>query len=141
MRIRKVYRLKTKVKDIEEILVDLTVYGRLHPLIINVIPEGDETNEGQRYRVVERPFDWLPLKISYWAVVRVTENQIEYKIEGLPMTRARVNYELVSLLENNIEVRFELDVRGLPIAERILANKMLDAQNQLMDSITRELVA
>lgn len=141
MQLTKLYKLKGQINEIKKILVDLTIYGRLHPLIVNVIPQGEETNVGQRYKIIERPYGWLPLRISYYAVVREDENQIEYQIEGLPLTRAKVNYDLKPLSDDMVEVSFELEVNGLPMANRILANKMLDAQNQLMDSIKEELEA
>lgn len=128
----KTYISKGSIEEIRTILSDLEVYGELHPLIQTVKQHAADENS---YIIKEKPYSWIPITIKYYARVRVIENQIIYKINGLPLTEAKIKYTLEEINDGETSIIYKLELMSKLVGQRILANKMIKAQDQLMKSI------
>ncbi len=134
------YKILGNLKTIQNILTDLVYYGKLHPLIQSVTKIKNESIDCKAYRIKERPYSWIPINIFYSAQVKSSENKVEYLISGIPFTKAKINYQLNQINTEETEVIFSLELNSKLIGKRILFNKMIDAQNRLMESINKELL-
>lgn len=138
MNSHKKYTLKGDIEKLREILIDLIYFGKLHPLIKKV-EKLNSSNKGSYYKISERPYSWLPVRVNYNALVSHSSEVISYEISNLPMTSATINYQLGSLDSNLIDVDFHLEIKSRAPGKKILQNKMLNAQDRLMDAIQVEL--
>lgn len=138
MEITKSYFLNGALTEISSILSDLEIYGRYHPLIRKV-KRLDNIDNKILYTIIERPYSWLPINISYTAAVKKGLDQIQYEITEIPFTRAFINYKLIPQAESSTEVIFKLVIQSKAIGKSLLQGKMLKAQDQLMDQIKKDL--
>ena len=135
---RKTYSIEGKSEKIAERLKDLEHYGRLHPLIRSV-EKLSSSNQGQLYRIIERPFSWIPINIQYKALVKTTRDEIEYAISELPLTQAFITYTLAQESELVTKIQFHLKIKSRATGKRFLLNKVVHAQDQLMHSLQNEI--
>jgi len=138
MKATKNYQLTGSSKRIKLILSDINHYGRLHPLIQRV-EKLEPVSQGTKYKIIERPYLWLPINIQYKVLVKTNEHEIDYEITEIPFTKAFINYQLNIASENLTNIQFHLTIKSKVFGKKILLNKMLDAQDQLMKAIQNEL--
>jgi hypothetical protein len=119
---------------------DLKLYGVVLLLIREV--KFLEANElGNTYKIIEQPYRWLPFRITYKAIVSVDGNEIRYTVSGIPWTKVQIQYSFeINELERKTVVKFELQIEGklLVFGQEVLQNKMMKAQDQLMDAIAKK---
>ncbi len=136
----KSYQLSGSLYKIQEILLDLKYYGKLHPLIKEVTLVSKKNKVAQFYKIKEKPFPKIPINISYTALVTQTpEEEIVYMIRDLPLTKAAIKYTLKQLEHNKVDIKFDLTIKNHLIGKKILAKKMLAAQDELMKAMQKEL--
>lgn len=111
---------------VQQILTDLTIYGKLHPLIYRV-----ERRNQHSFRIFEKPFHPLPFPISYVAKVEHSTDRISYKISGIPLTKLLFKYLLKSQSSDRTIIRLTLSVESVPFVEEILLGKILRAQEEM----------
>ena len=136
MEIEKQYNVVGDLAELQNILINIEYYGRLHPLIKAVKKIENGSNE---YKIKERPYNWIPIHINYLVQVKSFEKRIEYKIIGIPFAKVRIRYSLNQIDKKDTEIIFRLEIDSKLIGKKILGNKMMDAQNQLIKSINEEL--
>ncbi len=90
------------------------------------------------YEIIERPFRRIPINIDYTAEVRISRNNIEYIIKGIPLADAKIEYELKEKSLEETIAKFNLYIVGKIFVERFLGWKMISAQDQLMESLNKE---
>lgn len=111
-------------------LNDLKIYGDLHPLIVSVEPLRPEC-----YKITERPFTWLPFRITYFAEVESSDEQIRYRVTGIPLTQVNIQYSFTKREGGGTEVLFQLNISGFLPGKNILKYMMIKAQDRLMKGI------
>jgi len=112
---------------------DLSAFAALHPLIL-AVDELDSGDEFKRYRVTEKPFSFLPLKIGYMAAVY--PDGPSYQISGLPLLKATLTYDLEQTGIAATAVGLSLEISGgFSFLQRVLACKMLSAQDVVMKGL------
>ncbi|MCB0686815.1 MAG: hypothetical protein KDC53_09825 [Saprospiraceae bacterium] len=131
-----IYRLNKSVSFVKEILMNLELYGRYHPLIRSVLLKSSKEGKYQ-FEITEYPFPKLPIKVQYCA--RVLENSIgvHYEIVGLPLHHVEFQYKIINNNDAEMQVHLDLQISGLPFIRGILAHKILKAQKELMDNIEK----
>jgi len=136
----KSYQLNGSLDKIQKILFDLEYYGRLHPLIKKVELISKKHDLVQWYKIVEKPYPKIPIKIRYKALVAQTPfHEVVYMIEGIPFTKASIKYTLKQLDQNKVDITFDLKIKNYLIGKKILAKKMIAAQDELMIAMQKEL--
>jgi len=133
------YKINTDLNFIKNILIDLNLYGELHPLIKSVHKVNVTAKNYEEYLIKERPYRWIPITIKYTAQLSSKENEEDYKILGIPFTKAYIKYTLNKISDKETDVKFRLQLDGKPIGKRILLNKMIKAQNKLMKAMNDQL--
>lgn len=111
---------------VQQILTDLSIYGKLHPLIFQV-----ERQTHNTFRIFEKPFHPLPFPISYVARVEHASNMISYSILGIPLTKLFFKYFLKSQSSDRTIIRLALSVESVPLVEEIVLRKVLCAQKEM----------
>lgn len=139
MQIQKHYRIAGTISDVQHFLIDLHQYGRIHPLINGIEKIDSSTSEIANYKITERPFNWLPINIQYFASVKSNENAVDYEITGIPFTQGWIHYDLTSLKDEIVEISFNLKITGNWPGKKLLKQKMVKAQDHLMEAIKKEL--
>lgn len=137
MKIDKQYKVYGQFETIKNYFVDLNYFGKFHPLIKKVDQKGFSSNECSEYKVKEKPFNWLPINIYYSAKVFHFDNIVEYEVVGIPFTKMNIKYVFNKISDNEVHIEFNLVLSGLLIGKSILANKMLSAQDELMNEINK----
>ncbi len=120
------FKVHLSLARVHQILTDLTIYGKLHPLIFKVVRQGEN-----RYRFFEKPFDPLPFPISYLVQIDYTLNTVFYSITGIPLTKLYFNYFLKSESSDTTIIRLKLRAESVPMIEKILLAKIVKAQEAL----------
>lgn len=132
----KTYTINTSSDIITEILKDLQSYGNFHPLIRKV-EKLSSSESGTLYKITERPFKWIPYNIKYTADLTSKNSNIQYEISGMPLTKAYISYQLIQKSKKQTSVQFQLIIASKLPGSRLLLNKMISAQDQLMNSINK----
>jgi len=138
MKYHKEYILHRNLKDVSNIFKDLKSFGNYHPLIKSVEFADDRKQGFEKYKIKEQPFNLIPIKIQYLASVHLREDLIEYKIHGIPFLYPRIEYQLFYREEAVTRLNFTLIIEGMPIVKNILMNKMIKAQNILIEAINEK---
>lgn len=132
------YIVYKSLAEVREIFSNLKAYGDFHPLIHKVTPLEKVVNDDFTFfKIHERPYSWLPIKISYFALVCRKDQTIEYTIKGIPFSQPKVSYQLTSLSSHSTQLDYKLNIKGLPIIRSILKKKMVQAQEDLIVSINK----
>lgn len=132
MEFDKTYKVKASIETVKKYLIDLNYFGEFHPLIVRVDEKEISSIDYKEYNVLEKPFLWLPIQISYSARVRHSGESISYEITGIPFTEMNINYTLSEKSESEVDIHFNLVLGGMFMGKKILANKMISAQDVLM---------
>jgi ribosome-associated toxin RatA of RatAB toxin-antitoxin module len=138
MQFKKKYKLKNNINHLKDIFGNLKSYGKYHPLIKNVILVNSKNSSKTEYIVKEQPFNWIPIRIKYLTVVRQKNNKIEYQIKKIPLTKVSFEYEFLHIGELECEVEFKLSLKSKLLGKRIFLQKMINAQEELMNNILEE---
>ncbi len=136
---KKKYSVYKNVEKIRTVLTNLEIYAEIHPLIISARHLQSGPGSNKIYQIIEQPYRWLPLKIAYQAEVSVTDDTITYQIRGLPGLQPVMVYQLTSIDYGKTQIFFGLSISGNPLAQRILARKMMSAQNQFMRKLDHQI--
>lgn len=131
MKVDKKYKLAGNLIEVQSLLTDIQLYGKLHPLITQVQHVEDVT---QKYKIWEKPLSWFPITIQYGVKVKSYNNIVEYNITEIPFTTVSIKYELVQTGISETEASFSLQITKGLIGKKMLLNQMVAAQNQLMES-------
>jgi len=134
----KEYILTRNLIDASSIFKDLKSFGHYHPLIKTVELVDDAEHGASKYIIKEQPFDLISIKIKYSATVHLHKNTIEYKISGIPFLYPNITFQLNQEDEDTTRVSYNLIIKGIPIVKNILMNKMVTAQNELINSINKK---
>jgi len=126
----KSYTLSAPVSSVRSVLTNLEQYGRLHPLITSATKI-----EKDIFKIRERPFRSIPIHINYFARVIDTPDQIKQQVWGLPLVSLEISYSLEEK-ESATQVQVNITATAPPIVRRVLLNKMMAAQDELMRSIS-----
>lgn len=78
----------------------------------------------------------MPIHISYSARVRHSGDSVSYDITGIPFTKMNINYTFTEKSENEVDIHFNLILGGMFMGKKILANKMIAAQDELMSKMS-----
>ncbi len=130
------FTIDGSANEIRGVFEDLKQYCTFHPLIIDAILIEDK--EGKKaYTVIEKPFTWFPLKIRYKAIIHsISSKKIEYQISEIPFTNGTIVYTFNYDLSNHqMNIIFDLTLKSKLPGKRILLNKMIAAQNELMEAL------
>jgi len=133
----KTYIANLPLSTIHDILSNLETYGQFHPLITGVEKMPAKKDGHIQYRIKEKPFDSLPMKIQYKAIVKVRPSQIEFEVLELPFTQAYIYYQLKPKTETSTTIDFRLVINSKMPGKRILQRKMFNAQDRLMNAINK----
>ena len=137
---QKQYKINGPLIKIQKKLSNLELFGKLHPLIKEVKKMTKDNIGGSlSYRIIERPYHWFPINIQYSAKVTASENEVVYEISEIPFTKANIRYELKEIKENLTEIKFNLQIDSKLIGKGILMNKMISAQDKVMERIDLEM--
>ena len=110
----------------------MTQYARFHPIILSAT---EVAASPSKFKIIERPFSLVPIKISYFAERSDTNNKFKYDITGIILTKVVMTYRFEEIADNETRVDWRVDIDSkLPI-EKWLAGKMLRAQHALIDNI------
>jgi len=139
MKFNKDYIIHNKQKTVREIFADLIQYGVFHPLI-NRVTVLEQLEQSTTYLISEQPYNYIPINIKYSANKIEVNDSIVYTISGIPLLKPKIIYRFDTVEEDQTTVNFELSIHGVPILKKILLNKMVDAQDQLMESINMKLL-
>jgi len=125
--------LQVDSESVYKVMSDLSAFAALHPLLL-AVDELDSGDEFKRYRITEKPFSFLPLKIGYNAVVYLEGPR--YEITGLPLLKAMLTYDLEQTGIAATAVGLSLEISGgFSFLQRVLACKMLSAQDVVMKGL------
>lgn len=127
MKLRRKYTINSGLSNIKALLLDLQQYGAVHPLIIQV----DKTEQSYKYKIIEKPYPIVPIKINYHVLVSQEEDRIRYDLEGIPFFQVHITYllhEVKAVPVNKTVIDFSVEVIGKIMGKRILARKILKAQ-------------
>lgn len=130
------YQINASSEKLQEIFSDLTKFGAWHPLIITATLLDDSSNT---YKILEKPYSFLPFKIIYFAEVLSEERKVFYKISGIPLSNAKFTYEFKEITPEATAINCLIEIEGVYFLDSILINKMVDAQNKLMKALSNSL--
>jgi hypothetical protein len=136
---KKKYSVYKNIEKIRTVLTNLEIYAEIHPQIISARLLRSGPGSNKIYQIIEQPYRWLPVKITYQAKVSVTGDTITYQISGLPTLQPVMVYQLTSIDSGKTQVLFGLSISGNPLAQRILAHKMLNAQDRFMRNLDHQI--
>lgn len=127
------YKVKLAKHIVLSILASLTLYCDYHPLIISV-----EVIDDGKVKVVEQPFNWLPIKVNYDAQSLVKGDQVEFEFSKiLRMFQPHFEYSITDSSDGYTFVQLTISVSGFPLGRRLLIKKMDQAQQHLWSSAER----
>ena len=131
----KVFLINGSLDQITPYLVDLSEYAKIHPLISHAvrIPPLDQSH----FKVFEKPYSFLPIKISYSAEILASANEITYDISGLPFETVFINYTFSEKAKNATEINFKITIESILAGKKILSGKMISAQEELMKNLNK----
>lgn len=126
------YKVPFPSKSLIETFSDLNKYAQVHPLILKAEKTKIDPN---KYKITERPFKYVPIKISYQATVRSNKDEVEYLISKIPFTKLTIKYAFLSLNTETTEIKCSIQLQSKLIGKTILFRKLIKAQNDLMNSL------
>jgi ribosome-associated toxin RatA of RatAB toxin-antitoxin module len=126
------YKVPFPTKSLIELFSDLKEYAKVHPLILNA--KGIVTNQN-KYRITEKPFRYLPIRISYFVMVNSSTNEIEYSISKIPLSKLTIKYTFLNFDFQTTEIKCLLELKSKLVGKSILFRKIIKAQNELMYSL------
>jgi len=135
---RKTYTVNLPISEIQKILSNLELFGKFHPLITSVEKMNPTKDGHPQYLIKEKPFDSLPIKIQYKAIVKVQPKYIELEIFDIPFTKAFIYYQMQAVNEASTAVDFRLVINSKMPGKVILQRKMINAQDRLMNAINKK---
>lgn len=130
---QKQYSINKPIDKVQAILSNLKSFAEIHPLILAVYPL-DNYNS---YTIKEKPYPWLPIKVNYKARVSTNANEIVYEISELPLTTATIKYQLYQEIGESTIIDFHLQVNSKMLGKKILVNKMMKAQDAVMEALEK----
>lgn len=133
----KKYSVYQNIEEVRSVLTNLETYAKVHPLIISAKPLEMASPDQKIYEILEQPYGWLPVKFTYQAQVFCANDTITYQLTGIPMLQPVIEYRLKSIDAKKTEVIFALTISGNLMTQRLLANNMLKAQDQLMRNLDK----
>ena len=120
------YHFKNRnIKELEEVISNVVLFGKYHPLITKVNNEGDN-----KYKIHERPFDLVPIKIYYDVQVIKKSGSIIYLISSLPLYKPELTFRLQTASNANAILEVTLEIAGIGLGKNFLIKKMLEAQDK-----------
>ncbi len=129
------YKVKGSIDQVVPIYADLNKFAEYHPLISKV-EEINFSKVDRLYKVYEKPFSWLPVRISYKAkVIQKSDFTVAYEITEIPFTRAFFNYVFSAESNDSVQIRLSIELQSKMIHKKILMNMMTKAQDRVVDSI------
>lgn len=134
MGVQKEYNIQVDIAEIIDILTDITRYAHFHPLMISAKKIKNPDNENNKFEILEKPYNFIPKKVKYYAEVIKGENSIEYKITGIPFVKSKITYQLDQLKENPSLLIFNVEIKGVFI-KKLLLNLMVKSQGKLISNI------
>lgn len=124
------YTVKLPREAVISILSDLSTYCRYHPLILNTDPLDDHW-----ISVHERPYSWLPFKITYMARSIAYDDGISFEFSKvLGLFQPRFSYKIIEMDNRLTELNLTITISGFPIGRMLLAREMNRAQIVLWKS-------
>lgn len=111
-------------------LIDLNKYVKLHPLLLKA-----DLVSSNRYKIYEEPFAWLPFRVTYFADVSTSNNNVSYALDGIPFTKAYFEYNFTATSTTTTTVNLTIQLNGLPLANQIIMKLMVDAQQTIFKAI------
>jgi hypothetical protein len=133
----KKYSVYKNIEEVRLVLTNLETYAKVHPLIVSAKPLEISSPDQKIYEIIEQPYSWLPVKFTYQAQVFIANDTITYRLTGIPMFQPVIEYRLKSIDAKKTQVVFTLTISGNLMTQRLLANKMLKAQDQLMRNLDK----
>ena len=130
------FEVPYSIKSLSEFFNDLRKYAKLHPLILAAEQVG--TNP-PKFRITEKPFPYLPVKIKYYATIQTTLNEIVYNISGIPFTEIEIRYTLSSLAPQLSRIQCRITLQSKLIGRSILFKKLQSAQNELIKALNKKI--
>lgn len=132
------FKVKGDIKEIREVFLDLNLYCKLHPLLLRA-EKIELEKEQDIYRIYEKPFSWLPVKIKYKAqVIQKSNDVIEYLITDIPFTKAVFNYEFSQTTKQLVSINWTIEIINKLFWKNILMRKMIDAQEKIINAIAEK---
>jgi len=126
-----VFNLNVGATQCKKVLADLVQFGAMHPLILKVVPLEDGSGY---YKIIERPLPAIPVKINYKARAIVNGDKIVYDIKEVPFHQLNLEYEITGD-KNRSQITLNLIIKSMSFTKKFLANKMIKAQEVIMDKI------
>lgn len=126
------YIVPFPTKPLFQLFSDLKEYAKVHPLILNA--KETVTNQN-KYRITEKPFKYLPIRISYYATVNSSVNEIEYFISKIPLSKLTIKYTFLSSDSKTTEIKCLIELESKLVGKSILFRKLIKAQDELMNSL------
>ncbi len=129
------YKVNHQINTVKEVLVNLTIFGRFHPLIKAV----DLSLANNHYRVREQPFNALPITINYTCAIVTEGSDVKYQISGIPILNPYLVFRLTQVTDSETLVACYIRVSSVPIFASLLLKKMFAAQEDLWAEVNNTL--
>lgn len=129
--LQKTYIVNKNVQDLHNIYADLFVFSEYHPLIeeVSCAIYKEPCTE---FDVSEKPYSWFFAKVNYYAEVEVlSPENIQYTITELFFLKPKMFFTFSSIDAKSSKLTVRVEVKG-PIFTRILARKMMNAQDEIV---------
>ena len=130
------FTIQKNVAEVQAFYLDLEAFGEIHPLIKNVECLVDYS-QCYKFKVIEKPFNWLPFKINYIAGIEnpIYLQKVTYSLSEIPFLTPTINYYLEDVNQLETRMNIEIEVHGSWIFRRYLAKKIMKAQQHIIATL------
>lgn len=124
------FEINRSVPETMPHFINMKNYVKLHPLMIKT----DLVSEN-KYKLYEKPFAWLPFKVTYFANVSASNNTVSYVLNGIPFTKAHFDYNFTATSATTTTVNLTIQLNGLPLVNQIIMKLIVDAQHTIFEAL------